>query len=93
MVATVHGSSLNQDISNAFITTRKNAGIDKEITFHSLRHNFCTRALESGMDLKDVKELAVHASIAITLDRYGHVLEENAISEMDNLYRAMRSTD
>ena len=31
-----------------------------------------------------------HSAISITLDRYGHVLEENAISEMDNLYSTMR---
>ena len=43
-------------------------------------------------NIKLVSTLAGHSTVGITLDRYGHVLEENAISEMDNLYSTMRST-
>ena len=53
-------------VDNAFNTARDNAGLDKDITLHSLRHNFCSRALESGMSLHTVKDLAGHASITTT---------------------------
>ena len=58
-------------VQNAFSTARKNAGLDNEITLHSLRHHFCTKALESGMSLHCVKDLAGHASI-VTTERYLH---------------------
>ena len=53
-------------VDNAFNTARDNAGLPKEITLHSLRHNFCSKALESGMSLHTVKDLAGHASITTT---------------------------
>ncbi len=53
-------------VDNAFNTARDNAGLGKDITLHSLRHNFCSKALESGMSLHTVKDLAGHASITTT---------------------------
>ena len=76
------------DISNSFITTRKKAGLDKEITFHSLRHNFCTRCIEGGMDLKDVKELAGHASI-VTTERYLHSNPQRKFEEYQKFEKLM----
>ena len=54
------------NVDNSFNTARDKAGLDKSITLHSLRHNFCSRALEAGMSLHTVKDLAGHASIATT---------------------------
>ena len=59
------------NVDNAFNTTRKKAGLSKDITLHSLRHNFCTKSLEAGMSLHCVKDLAGHASIETT-ERYLH---------------------
>ena len=59
--------------------------------FHTLRHTCITNWLHSVPNVKLVSTLAGHSNIAITLDLYGHVLEENAISEMDNLYSTMRT--
>ena len=59
--------------------------------FHTLRHTCITNWLHNVPNIKLVSNLAGHSNIAITLDLYGHVLEENAISEMDNLYSTMRS--
>ena len=53
-------------VDNSFNTARDNAGLGKDITLHSLRHNFCSKALESGMSLHTVKDLAGHASITTT---------------------------
>ena len=53
-------------VDNSFNTARDKAGLEKDITLHTLRHNFCSKALESGMSLHTVKDLAGHASITTT---------------------------
>ena len=50
---------------------------------HILRHTYCTRALEAGMDAKDVSERAGHSSVAFTLDRYADVLKDRKIKNTD----------
>lgn len=40
--------------------------------FHSLRHTFATRAIESGMDVKTLSEILGHKNSSITLNRYVH---------------------
>ena len=53
-------------MDNSFNTARDKAGLDKDVTLHSLRHNFCSKALEAGMSLHCVKDLEGHASITTT---------------------------
>ncbi|MGN6361284.1 MAG: site-specific integrase [Thermomicrobiales bacterium] len=43
------------------------------ITFHDLRHVHATVGLDRGVHPKVIQERLGHSSIAITLDRYGHV--------------------
>ena len=45
-----------------------------DIRFHDLRHTCATLLLSRGHHPKLVQELLGHASVAITLDRYSHVL-------------------
>ena len=70
-----------------FQTARKNAGIRKDVTFHSLRHSFATHLLEKGIDIKYIRDLLGHFDIRTTA-RYLHVRKEqlvNVESPLDSL--------
>ena len=56
-----------------------------DATFHSLRHTFATRALESGMDIKVLSSILGHAQASTTLNRYGHALPDHKRASMDKM--------
>lgn len=55
------------------------AGIDKDITPHTLRHSFAAHLLENGAQLKDIKELLGHSDISST-QIYANLLKSKYIS-------------
>lgn len=67
----------------------RRAGI-QDANFHALRHTFATRALEHGMDVVTLSRILGHANPSITLDKYGHTLEEHkkrSVNQMGDIYQ------
>lgn len=71
-----------------FSDARKRAGINKKVSFHSLRHSFATHLLEKGVDIRYIKDILGHFSIKTT-ERYTHVSRRtlvNIVSPLDDLF-------
>ena len=68
----------------------RQAGIP-DANFHSLRHTFATRSLEQGMDVVTLSRLLGHANPSITLDKYGHALDDHkrvSVAKLGDIYSA-----
>jgi hypothetical protein len=48
-----------------------------QIRFHDLRHTYASLLIAQGAHPKLISEQLGHASVQITLDRYGHLMDQS----------------
>lgn len=58
---------------STFIPARRRAGLSDRFRFHDLRHTAASLMIQAGYPPKMLQETLGHASIATTLDLYGHL--------------------
>lgn len=68
----------------------------KKITFHDLRHTHVSMLIKQKVHIKVISERLGHSSVAITMDLYGHLLQnmqEDAAESIDALNWRVKSTN
>jgi len=66
---------LPDNFSGMFAKTMKRQDELPIVDFHELRHTHASHLIWAGVPMKVISERLGHASITITMDRYGHLLE------------------
>lgn len=74
-----------ENTSRAFREARKAAGIERPVSFHSLRHGFCSALAEAGKPLYIIKEAARHADVSTSLI-YVHLANTHLKAELDDVF-------
>lgn len=65
------------NVNKAIKLAAKNAGINKEVSCHTLRHSFATHLLMSGADIRTVQMQLGHSDVKTT-EVYTHVIKQGA---------------
>lgn len=76
-----------RSIQAIFEKAKKNTGINKDATVHSLRHSYANHLLEAGTDLRYIQKLLGHSS-SKTTEIYTHVSKkaiQNIKSPIDDI--------
>ena len=64
---------------------QKSAGIEKDITPHTLRHSFAAHLLENGADIHAIQEMLGHADISST-QVYSHLVKKQLKDEYNKAH-------
>lgn len=59
-----------------WVPATKHCGLDG-VRFHDLRHTFVSLWIAAGRNAKEVSTVAGHSTVAFTLDRYGHLYDQD----------------
>ena len=62
------------------------------MTPHTMRHTFCTRMANAGMNPKALQYIMGHANIVMTLNYYAHATFHSAQEEMERLQAKAKTT-
>jgi integrase len=74
----------NNFMSRIFRPAVKQSGLEG-VSFHTLRHTAASLLISQGTPITTVSGILGHASTQMTLDVYGHLYEDDAMSYMDRL--------
>jgi integrase len=55
----------------------RESNIEKAPTPHSMRHTAASLAIQAGVNIKALQRMLGHESAALTLDRYGHLYQDD----------------
>jgi integrase len=62
------------------------------ISLHEARHTYASLLIAAGVNIKTISAWMGHASVAITLDRYGHLMPEAADVALGQLNRYLEGS-
>lgn len=68
-----------ESVYHVFKKALRDAGIQKEVGVHSLRHSYATHLHENGLDIRYIQELLGHKSTRTT-EIYTHVSRRNLVA-------------
>jgi integrase/recombinase XerD len=77
-----------QGISSIISSLCRDAGIERRITPHMLRHTVATLLLRNGADVRVVQEFLGHSSIATT-QRYTHISKDHLIGVLQKRHPSL----
>ena len=71
-----------QKLNRALKRLCKRAGIEGNVTPHTLRHTFGSTLIRKGIGVEIVSRLMGHANIMVTYNKYIHVIKEQEAKAM-----------
>jgi integrase len=74
----------------------RDSGVPVGLSPHELRHSAASMAITAGASIKVVQKMLGHKSATLTLDRYGHLYQDelqNVADRLDSLHAAAESAD
>jgi integrase len=86
------GASLNSFYRTDFKPALVRARLPKAVRFHDLRHTCASLLIANGAHPKAVSEVLGHSTIAITMNRYAHLYDDDMAGLADKLDAVYRST-
>lgn len=87
------GPATQRVIQKMWNSLLKKTGAPK-ITFHDLRHTHASLLIKQGVHIKVISERLGHASVSITMDTYGHLMQnmqEDAATGLDAIISTPRT--